>query len=71
MKDLLANARWMDGAVWTVLMIALWCAYEFGYRGVAADALTILQIVVVWALAGAGFAILSGWFAQRAKQKKD
>ena len=71
MGELLKNAKWMDGAVWTVLMIAVWCAYEFAYRGVAIDAMTLIRIVAIWALAGAGYAILSGWFAQRGKQKKD
>lgn len=69
MKRLIDEAKWMDGAVWTVLMVTVFSAYEIYFRGVVPDGLYWVRQVVIWGLAGAGYAVLSGWLERRRKEK--
>lgn len=71
MKKLIDNARWMDGAVWFVLMSFIWLVYETQFRGVPLTGGLLLRVIAVWAIAGAGFAILSGYFAKRFGRDKE
>lgn len=68
MKRLLAEAKWMDGAVWTLLMFAVFASVELIVLGARADAAFWTRQFVVWGLAGAGYAVLSGWLARRRAQ---
>jgi hypothetical protein len=70
-NELLANARWMDGLVWFVVTGFAWLAYETVYLGAPLSAGLLIQVVVIWGLAGSGYAILSGWFANRAAAGKN
>ena len=71
MNNLLKNARWMDGFVWFVLMSVVWLAYETVYLGGPLSFDLIVKVALTWGLASIGYALLSGYFAERAKQKKD
>ena len=71
MNNLLKNARWMDGFVWFVFMSVVWLAYETVYLGGPLSFDLIVKGALTWGLASIGYALLSGYFAERAKQKKD
>lgn len=65
MKQALANANWMDGFVWFLVMAMAWSAYEFIHVGAPVTPAAIAFVLIVWGGAGAGYAILSGWLAAR------
>lgn len=71
LKKLIENARWMDGFVWFVVMTFIWLVYETQFRGVPLTGGLIAYVVVVWALASIGFAILSGYFAEKFRTNRE
>ena len=71
MNRLIQNARWMDGAVWFVLMSFIWLVYETQFLGAPLTVGLIVQVILVWGAAGAGFAVLSGYFAERFGRDKE
>lgn len=69
MKRLLDEAKWMDGAVWTLLMFTVFASVELLLLGAHADAAFWARQIVVWGLAGAGYAVLSGWLGRRRAER--
>ena len=66
---LLEEARWMDGAVWTLLMFTVFASVELLVLDAHPDAGFWTRQAVVWGLAGAGYAILSGWLARKQAER--
>ncbi len=69
--DLVRNARWMDGVVWFVVTSFAWLVYETVYLGMPLTAGLLVKVALIWGLASVGYALLSGYFAERAKQRKE
>ena len=69
--NLVKNARWMDGFVWFVVTSFAWLAYETVYLGAPLTVDLIVKVALIWGLASIGYALLSGYFAEKAKQKKE
>lgn len=65
MKQLLDEAKWMDGAVWTLLMFTVFATIELLLLGAQANAAFWSRQIIVWGLAGAGYAVLSGWLERK------
>ncbi len=68
--NLLKNARWMDGFVWFVVTGFAWLTYETVYLGAPLTIELLLKTALIWGLAAIGYALLSGYFAEKAKKEK-
>lgn len=67
--QLLDNAKWRNGAIWTAVMLALVAFWELRIQGIEPTPEWFVSRLMIWGVAGAGYAILTGWLATRKAAK--